>query len=318
MALGATVFVLMALFAAPLFEKTLISTNINVSQGEPLQLEAIQLRRQLIGGLRIDVKASISTNQWVTYEIQLRDQQGKLLGSAIKQAWSESGTWYEDGESGSWQESDLLGGLDVRAQQNEEITLAIAVLEYGDTSGRDIDRPVGFKLTVKNCVVDTRYLWAGLLGSFCLSIVALIATLITGKKAIAKTISDSDPSGRATVGGSNCLVRVKVKVQADQTSPRQLEVRLFINNAYGEQIYARSLPLPVSYKREDGKITGATGNLEIFFLLEPRSSYGFRVEVMPDAPVDRTTLTVLDGSRTLQGISLVKISPSPLTVSGYP
>ncbi|MEW6497391.1 MAG: hypothetical protein AB1589_33555 [Cyanobacteriota bacterium] len=315
-ALGATGLVFSALVAATFFQKTLLSKSIYVSEEEPIQLEPLQLKRQLIGALRIDVEATIATNQWVTYEIQVLDPQGKVIASVIKQAWSESGTWYEDGESGSWYEDDLVGGLDVRAKKQEQVTIAIAVLEYGDSSGREIDRPVPLNVTVQNGVVDKRYLWAGLVGATSLAVLACIATPMSGKEAIAKSIGDSDPSDRSTVGGSNHLVRVNVDVESDENSPRQLDVSLFINDAYGEQIYARSFPVKLSFKEEEGKVKGATGQLEAFFILEPRSSYGFHVEVLPDAPVDRTTLTVRDGSRTLQGIEVAHISPSPL--ADYP
>ncbi|NET58487.1 MAG: hypothetical protein F6K47_20735 [Symploca sp. SIO2E6] len=310
LALGSTLLVFLALFGASLFQKTLLSTTVSVMAEEPVQLQPLSLNRQLIGALRIEARAIIPLNRWVTYEIQLLDSQGQPFASAIKQAWNESGTWYEDGESGTWQEDDLLGGLDVRAKQDEMVTIAIAVLEYGDTSGQVLEQLVPFQVTVQNGVIDTRYLWPGLVGTLSLSLIALYATPLTGKKAISKTINDSDPNDRATVGGANRLVRVKVDVKADKTSPAKLEVRLFLKDSYGEQIYSRSFPLPMTYLRKDGNIKGATGHLQTFFLLESRSSYGFSVEVWPDASVDRTTLRVLDGSRTLQSVEVVKISPT--------
>ena len=316
--LGATLLIFLALFGASSFQKTLLSTTVSASEDEPVRLEPLSLRRQLFGALRVEVKALLPANQWVTYEIQLLDRQGKPFASAMKQAWNESGTWYEEGESGSWQEDDVQGGLDVRAKQDEMVTIGIAVLEYGDTSGKELDQPVQFELTVQNGVVDTRYLWAGLVGAICLTVIALYATPVTGKKAIAKTINDSDPSDRATVGGANRLVRVKVDVKADETSPRELEVRLFINDAYGEQIYTRSVPMRLSYQKENGKIQKATGCLQTFFILESRSSYGFHVEVLPDSPVDRTKLTVRDGSRTLKSVEVVPISPPLSTTPDYP
>ncbi|AOX00322.1 hypothetical protein BJP34_13435 [Moorena producens PAL-8-15-08-1] len=309
-AIGSTLLVFLALLGASLFQKTLLSTTVSARQEEPLQLQTLSLKRQLIGALRIEAKAKIPLNRWVTYEIQLLDGQGQPFASAIKQAWNESGTWYDDGESGSWQDDDLLGGLDVRAKQDEMVTIAIAVLEYGDTSGQVLDQPVPFQVTVQNGVIDTRYLWPGLVGTLCLTLITLYAAPLTGKKAIFKTINDSDPSDRAIVGGANRLVRVRVDVKADETSPSKLEVRLFVKDSYGEEIYNRSFPLPMNYLKNNGKIKRATGKVQTFFLLESRSSYGFSVEVWPDASVDRTTLRVIDGNRTLQSVEVVKISPT--------
>lgn len=318
-AMGATVLVFLALVGAQLFQKTLVSTTLNVNEEEePVRLQPIQLGHQPLGAVRIDVKALIPDNQWLTYEIQLLDRQGKVIASAIKQAWRESGAWAEEGEFGTWSEEDLLAGLDIRAQHNEEATVAIAVLDYGETSGRAINDSVQFEVTVQNGVVDTRYLWAGLVGAGSLAAIAALATPLTGVKAIAETINDSDPSERVTVGGSDSLVRVKVDIASDKTSPRQLYVRLWLNNAYGEQIYANSFPVKLDFKKEEGKIEGATGKLQAFFILEPRSSYSFHVQVTPDAPVDRTTLTVRDRNRTLRSVEVVQISPSPQTPSNSP
>lgn len=317
-ALGAAAVVFLAWIISGFFQKTLVSQTVSAREEEPVQLEPIQLNPQPIGAWRIDVKAIIPTNRWVTYEIQIQDQQGEIVASAIKQAWKESGTWYEDGESGTWQEQDVLGGLDVRAENRESVTIAIAVLEYGETTGRELDEPVSFKVTVQNGVVDGRYLVPGFIGTGALAVMASLATGSIGKKAIAKSIRDSDPSARGTVGGSNCLVRVDVKVRSDETSPKRLEIRLRINDAYGEQIYSSSFPTRVSFRKKDSEVVGATAKLRQFFLLEPRSSYGFQVEVFPDAPIDETTLTVRDGARTRRGVEVVKISPSPVATSSYP
>ncbi len=312
-ALGAAGLVLLALMGSQFFYKRLTSETVYVEPEESVQLESTQLEPQLIGALRIDVRALLPTNTWVIYEIQILDQNGGVIASAMKEAWSESGTWYEDGESGTWSESDLQGGLDVQAKKNEQITVAIAVLDYGNTSGQELEQPVGFKVIVENGVVDTRYLWSGLIGSTILGIIAIIVTPFSGKVAIAKTIQDSDPSGRATVGGADQLVRVKINVKSDETSPRQLNARLVINDAYGEQVYARALPMSLSFKKEDGKVESAKGQAQCFFTLDPRSSYGFHLDVMPDAPVDQTTLTVRDRNRTLVPVEVVHIRPSPLS-----
>jgi len=314
-ALGAAGLVLLAFMGSQFFYKRLTSETVYVEPEESVELESIQVEPRLVGALRIDVEAWLSTNTWVIYEIQIRDQNGNVIASAMKESWSESGTWYEDGESGTWSEADLQGGLDVQAKKNEKITIAIAVLEHGNTSGQELEQAVGFQVVVENGVVDTRYLWSGLIGSAILGLIALIATPFSGKVAIAKTIRDSDPSERAMVGGANQLVRVKVNVNSDETSPRELRVHLVINDGYGEQVYGRAVPMPLRRKTEEGKVQSATGQVQWFFTLNPRSSYGFHVEVMPDAPVDRTKLIVRDRNRTLVPVEVVHIHPSSVTIS---
>ena len=69
---------------------------------------------------------------------------------------------------------------------------------------------------------------------------------------------------------------------------KALEVRLFINNSYGEQVYAGSESMTLNFKREDGKIEGASGSMQKFFLFDSQDSYGFQVEVLPDAPISKS------------------------------
>lgn len=301
---------LMSLF----LRRSVVNTTVSAEPEEPAELPSMQLSRDWLGATRVDVKAVLPDNRWLTYEIQLLDEKGAVLGSAIKQAWRESGTWYEEGESGTWEEDDLWGGLDVRsATQNTAgpVTIAVNVLEYGLASGQEIEEPVGFRVKVSRGVVDSRYLWGGFFGTLVLAVLASLSVGQSGKKAIAKKISDSDVGDRAVVGGPNRLVRVSVDVLSDETSPPSLQVNLYLKNGDGDQIYARPETLKLTFHNdEDGKVDRATGHLDAFFVLEPRGSYGFYVTVMPDAPVDETRLTVRDGAVTRQPVDVITLRQS--------
>ncbi|NJP10796.1 MAG: hypothetical protein HC866_16070 [Leptolyngbyaceae cyanobacterium RU_5_1] len=296
--------VFFALILGSAWGKTLVSRQLLVKPDTTEQLQPIELKQEPIGALRIDVRAILPSNQWATYEIQLKDQQGKVIASGIKQAWVESGTWSEEGESGTWAEDDLEGGLDVRTTQSEPVTIALAVLEYSDTAGKEIELPVPFQITVQNGVVDTRYLWPGWFGTLILSLLSLFVVPHTGRVVIKKFMNDSDVGDRATLGGSDRLLRVIVKVKADELAPRVLDVRLVVNDGNGEQIYAHTYPVRLSYSKGDGRTTGANGTLQTFLVLEPKTSYGFHVEVTPDASVDRTTLVVRERARTLRPVQV--------------
>jgi len=313
LACGTAVLLILAFVSSLFFQKNLKSVEVQASEEEPVELEPVQLSPRPVGALRIDVKASIPDNRWVTYEIQLRDQQDKILMTAIKQAWRESGTWQEEGESGTWQEDDLQGGLDIRAaeQKQEWLKIAIAVLEYTDTAGQDVDQPVPFEVSVRSGVVDTRYLWAGFVGTVSLAALSLKAVGTGGTKVIAKTIGDSDVGARATVGGRRKLLRVTVRVTADKNTPHHLTAYLRITNGNGEQVFSRSFLVACNFRKDDeGRIEKATGQLQVFLIVEPPSSYGFHVEITPDGPVDETQLIVQEGVRTLQAVEVMHIHPA--------
>ncbi|MBD2103633.1 hypothetical protein [Leptolyngbya sp. FACHB-261] len=307
-ALVVTVLVLLALLISGSFAKTLVSTQVQVSEGEPARLQPLVLQRATLGALRIEVKAVLPSNQWVTYEIQLQDSQGKVLASGLKQAWSESGTWQEEGESGSWQEDDLWGGLDVRSAQSETVSIVVDVLEYGDTAGQELDQPVPFEITVRNGVVDGRYLWAGLLGSGSLAALAYLSVLGSGKGVIAKTMPFSDIGERAVVGGPNNLVKVVVAIAADDTAPQRLQVALVVSNRNGDPVHQQTDWVRLRFHRNDkGTVEKATAQFETLLMLEPRSSYRFAVEVTPDASVDSTCLRVSEGARTLRNVEVSQV-----------
>ncbi|MDJ0508480.1 MAG: hypothetical protein QNJ64_04375 [Crocosphaera sp.] len=301
--------VLLTLIFSPLLGENLINKQIKVGSENPEIIKEFTLKPHLVGALRVDVKAFIPTNRWVTYEIQLLDEQGNLLGSTIKEAWRESGTWQEDGERGTWSEQDLQGGMDIKVNEERKVTLVLNVLGYG-ARNQEISDLITFRVNVQNGVIDTRHLWPGLFGSLILSLLGILSVPNIGKRVITKTVEDSDPTARETVGGANKLVRVDVNVLSDETTfLKQSMVTLVINNSYGEQIYKTSEWMDMNFKKtESGYVEEAKGKVQYFFLLNERNNYGFHVNVTPDAPVDKTTLKVTEGVRTRGQVKVVEIS----------
>ena len=307
----ALVLVIIAAFVSGSFSKQITNQMVTVSPQETVRLDPITLERRLIGALRIDVKAIMPTNRWVVYEIQLYDDQNQVLASARKEAWRESGVWREGGETGTWSEADLLGGLDVQLgkKQQEEITIAVSVMEYGETGGQVLSaEPVSFRVDVKNGVIDTRYLWIGFFGALAMAILTSFSVGTAGRLRIRETINDSDVGERAILGGEKTLIRVTVKVLAHETSPSHLTVSLWLKDGMGEQIYSEQTQIKLTFHKDDERdIEYAKGKLEQYFVLTRRGSYGFYVEVSPDEPVDQTTLMVKENVKTLSGNKALKV-----------
>ncbi len=130
--LGTNIFLFLVLILHGFFAKTLVNKRISTAVVEEetiAKLEPILLKPSLIGALRIDANAVIKNNSWLTYEIQLQNEQGNVLASALKPAWQESGRWREGGESGSWSEADLKGGIDLRLSRNQKEQKVIPVIQ---------------------------------------------------------------------------------------------------------------------------------------------------------------------------------------------
>lgn len=297
---GAASLVLLALIVSASFKKVLSIKNVAVKPRQVKKLEMSKIKPELFGVLHIDAKAIIPDNRWVSYQIQLLDQQGKPVASAIKKAWHESGTASP---------IDSEAALNVRTKTNEEMTVALTVFGYGNKSGGTVKQAVHLEVKAFSGVIDIYHLWGGLVATSALAALNVIAIPLTGKKIISKTIDDSDPSDRATLGGANKLVQVKIDVESDETSPKQMQARLVIKNSYGEPLCIKILPLNLKFHKDDeGEIDRVTGKCQKFFILESEDSYGFHVEITPDAPVDKTTLSVYDNKHTRLPVEVVHIA----------
>ncbi|MBD1867880.1 hypothetical protein H6G00_12105 [Leptolyngbya sp. FACHB-541] len=165
----ATVVMLAALVCSPLIETNLATQTLTIAPEDSAALQPIQIQPAAIGALRINITAAPAQNRWVSYEVQVRDAQGNLVASAIKDAGSESG--YEDGEY--WSETDLNAGLDIKSNQDETLTISVQVLDHTDPMGQDVEEPVSFIVSVTNGAVDSRFFWAGLFGTGSLTALSL-------------------------------------------------------------------------------------------------------------------------------------------------
>jgi hypothetical protein len=311
LALFAASLVFLAGIIGPFFQQQLLDDRLDVSPGEVVELKTWQLKPQLIGAMRIDVDASFNNNRWTTYELRVLDEQGNLIVSALKQAWAESGTWREGGESGTWREKDVEAALDLQAgDEPETITLALNILDYTDTSGQPIEgESVRFHVRVFNGAIDTRYLVPGLIGTGGLALFCFLSTRNSGQETISKIVFDSDIGGRAIMGGDHNLVCCTLKIVADETSPRSLDVNLWLSDGYGENLSHQVTPVPLKFHKDEvGDITKTTGEFNQYFLLKKRGSYGVYIEVTPDDPVDKTVLKVRENVRTLTGVAVVEIA----------
>ncbi|OAB59823.1 hypothetical protein AY600_18540 [Phormidium willei BDU 130791] len=310
LALLAASLVLLAGIISPIFQQKLLDDRIEVTPGEVVEFKTWQLKPQLIGAMRIDVDAFFNNNRWTTYELRVLDEEGNLIVSALKQAWVESGVWREGGESGTWREKDVQAALDLQAgDEPETITLAINILDYTDTSGQPVEgESVRFHVRVVNGAIDTRYLIPGVIGTGGLALFCFLSTQNSGQETINKFVNDSDLGGRAIMGGEDNLICCKLKIVADETSPRSLDVNLWVSDGYGENMHHQVTPVSLTFHRdEDGDIKRTTGQLKQYFIFNKRGSYGLYIEVTPDGPVDDTVLRVKENVQTLTGVSVVEI-----------
>lgn len=166
----ATAVMLVALVCSPFIGTNLATQTLTIEVEDSKELQPIQTQPTAIGALRIDITAAPAQNRWVSYEVQVRDAQGDLVASAIKDAWSESAD-FKDVDY--WSETDLNSGLDIKLNQYETLIIGVQVLDHTNPMGQDVEEPVSFTVSVTNGAVDTRFFWAGLLGTGILTALSL-------------------------------------------------------------------------------------------------------------------------------------------------
>lgn len=279
--------------------KQLLRKQLQASRGETARLEAIAVRPPLWGAFRIEVTTQQPFNSWVIYEIKVLDETGEPIASGIKETWRSF-----DGRETSGRRDDLKGGLDLKIDKPQSLTLAIAVLETGVGTGTkaDLPEPLKFRVTVRKGVMDGRYLWAGALGSGVMALLAMLSRREIGAVVIAKTLEDSEVGARAIVGGSDSLVRVTVKAWLDETRPAKTTLELRVTNAYGEEVcelrefFGSSLMGSLASVKQDW-----------YFAFDARDSYGFFATISPDDPVEKIELQVRDGARSAGSVRVMNV-----------
>lgn len=183
------------------FVKPLASKTLQAREGQPARLQPFKVKPQAIGAVRVDVTARIPTNRYLAYEVQIRDQQDKILAAGLKNAWNESGIWREEGQTGTWQEDDLDAGLDVSSAKAEPLTVVVEVLEYGTSRNQTLTESVSFRIKVNQGIIDTRYLWPGFWGGLLMAGLTCLFSKSAGATLSDKSIGDSDLGDRVNAGG---------------------------------------------------------------------------------------------------------------------
>jgi hypothetical protein len=308
---GGTGFVLFISLIAVIWRRPLLlNQTVQVTENQPAQLTPVQLVPHTIGALRIGAIARLAPNEVATFEVRLLDAQGRIIAVGGKEVWSTSGSWSEEGESGLWHETDLQAELDIRAKQNELVTVQIALLDYTNTTGQDLNKPLSIRVSVEDGMIDTRYLTPGFWGCLILGLLSWVVVPVLGKRIISGSQGSNELTQRATLGGPDRLLRIIIKVKCDDTTGSTVRVILKINTADGAQIYEDKSSIMLIKFTNPGK-PPTWGGLTKFVILPSQQSYGFSVKAT-GSPVLRTTLTVLEGARTRFPVQVTEIKTAPI------
>lgn len=82
--------------------------------GESQTSQPFRLESGWIGSPRIDLSSPIPADSTMVLEVELLDSEGSVVLALNKEGWRETGVWREDGETGTYDESDTAVPLSLR------------------------------------------------------------------------------------------------------------------------------------------------------------------------------------------------------------
>lgn len=159
--LGTGLSILVFIFISPLLLTKKLDKTVTLSAENTQVLGPVDIQPQLFGTARVEVDAKLPNQRWATYEVQLVDRDDKLVVAGVKNAWRESGTWSEGGESGRWEEDDKGSGFDLQLRKKEPVKIVVSLVEVSNTRGQVVQEPVSFRVTAYQGVIETWPLWVG-------------------------------------------------------------------------------------------------------------------------------------------------------------
>ncbi|MBE9033454.1 hypothetical protein IQ266_27360, partial [filamentous cyanobacterium LEGE 11480] len=112
---------------------------------------------------RLEVDATLASNRWAIYELQLLDQNNKLVLAGIKNAGQ--GT-----QRGARAARNM--GFDLKLDKAEPFKVAISLIELSDPQGKAVQEALAFRVTTKVGLIDTVPLWFALISLLGLGLIS--------------------------------------------------------------------------------------------------------------------------------------------------
>lgn len=226
---------------------------------QPAVSRPFRLRDGWLGSPEIRLRAELPPNTAMALAVDLIDPAGQTVLQFDQEGWREQGIWKEDGESGSYDESDAELRLQLRPRQGGEHSLQVALDAFSDAAGRPLPPPLRVSLVVDNHSLDrglllitaavtallVRLLWVGVYGD-C-------------RQRRRLRVDDDVAALRLELGGPG-LVRLQVLGRYEEPDvpprrpappPRRVQLELAIADAWGAVLLHERLELPLRRCSDD-------------------------------------------------------------------
>lgn len=232
---------------------------IALSPGQPALSAPFPLDGGPLGSPRIHLRASLPANSSLVLSAELLDPRGAVALQLTQQAWRQSGTWFEEGQSGTWEESETDSQLSFRPQRSGSYRLRLNAEELSDGAGQPLQTPIVVQAGIRQHSVDAPLLW--FTAAVTQAMVWILRASVYGgwRQRQVRRVSEGRVALRLTAGGAG-LVRVQVEARYERPSGdrpplgRQKPARLSLSVAgpCGEPLLEEQQNLAAVARSSDG------------------------------------------------------------------
>ena len=267
---------------------------------EPFFLEAGPL-----GSPFLMVRAQLPRNTQITYGVELLDPAGQVVFSLSREGWRETGVWNEEGESGTYDESDSDLPLALRPPRQGVHRLRLRQEALSGSDGRPSGESVAFAVSLARHRVNAPLLWLTSAASLVASTCAWLVMLGPCRRRVVVRSREPRLSLRTDLGPGLVRLSLQVGYWAMEGQPRKVppqpRLRLRLRDGWGRLRLQESRPIALQDATRKEKPL-LRGHQTLLVRVPERTSYQLLLEVpnslgpSPDA-LESVRLTLEDGVR---------------------
>jgi hypothetical protein len=274
---------------------------------EPFVLEAGPL-----GSPFLKVRAQLPRNTQITYGVELLDPVGQVVFSLSREGWRETGVWNEEGESGTYDESDSDLPLALRPPHQGVHRLRLRQEALSGSDGRPSNETVVYSVSLARHRVNAPLLWLTSAASLVASTCAWLVMVGPCRRRVVVRSREPRLTLRSDLGPGLVRLSLQVDYWVKEGQPRKAQprLRLRLRDGWGRLRLQESRPIALQDATRKER-TLLRGHQTLLVRVPERMSYQLLLEVpnslgpSPDA-LESVRLTLEDGVRVPRRLEVLE------------
>jgi hypothetical protein len=132
---------------------------IALSPGQPALSDPFPLTVGPLASPLISLQARLPANSFLVLAAELLDPRGAVALQLNQQAWRQSGSWQEQGETGNWEENETEAQLSFRPQRSGSHRLRLTATELLTEANQPLQTIIEVGVQIRQHSVDAPLLW---------------------------------------------------------------------------------------------------------------------------------------------------------------